>query len=434
MQLTLRPALSAFVIATAAIAELALAVPSAHAASNHHLVQRSQNHRGIVARDVQSSSSPLLQAAKRANPQRIQRRCRVRPTSSSSTSASTAASSSTGSVSSTQILGGSASSTASSTATSTDSSSAPGSSSTVEVQGDTPWRLTNKVQGKNFFDQWDFWSFADPTHGNVNYVDPGTAWNEGLVQVNDAGQAIMRVNTDDYVGNRKSVRLHSKQVVNKNSLVVLDAEHMPTGCGTWPAWWMNGPNWPAGGEIDILEGVHDDTTNHATLHTTAGCTASSDASHPSTGQLTNAQCGFINGDNSGCGYADVSTNTGYGAGFNSAKGGVYVMQWVDSGISVWYFPRGAIPADLVAEKPMPWTWPSPFARWSTNTCNVDQFFRDHITIFNTTFCGDWAGATWQSSGCADKTGYSSCAAFVSEKGSAFHEAYWTVNYVKYFQQ
>ena len=23
------------------------------------------------------------------------------------------------------------------------------------------------------------------------------------------------------------------------------------GCGTWPAFWLVGPNWPNGGEIDV---------------------------------------------------------------------------------------------------------------------------------------------------------------------------------------
>lgn len=26
---------------------------------------------------------------------------------------------------------------------------------------------------------------------------------------------------------------------------------MPFGCGTWPAYWLVGPNWPSGGEIDV---------------------------------------------------------------------------------------------------------------------------------------------------------------------------------------
>lgn len=35
--------------------------------------------------------------------------------------------------------------------------------------------------------------------------------------------------------------------------------------------WMYGPNWPASGEIDIIEGVNLNTHNSITLHTSPGC-------------------------------------------------------------------------------------------------------------------------------------------------------------------
>ncbi len=46
---------------------------------------------------------------------------------------------------------------------------------------------------------------------------------------------------------------------------------MPFGCGTWPALWMLGPDWPNYGEIDIVEGVNIHTTNSLTLHSNSGC-------------------------------------------------------------------------------------------------------------------------------------------------------------------
>jgi beta-glucanase (GH16 family) len=50
-----------------------------------------------------------------------------------------------------------------------------------------------------------------------------------------------------------------------------DIRHMPQGCATWPAaWTVIEDGWPAGGEIDIIEGVNDESPNHSTLHTSPG--------------------------------------------------------------------------------------------------------------------------------------------------------------------
>ena len=53
---------------------------------------------------------------------------------------------------------------------------------------------------------------------------------------------------------RDSIRISSKRAFDE-SVVIIDLEHMPHGCGTWPAFWtlsQEGP-WPTGGEIDIIE-------------------------------------------------------------------------------------------------------------------------------------------------------------------------------------
>lgn len=119
----------------------------------------------------------------------------------------------------------------------------------------------------------------------------------------------------------------------------MDAVHMPQGCATWPfvplaqsdrrfltvrlcsfrAFWSNGPNWPAGGEIDILEGVNDQTNNQATIHTNPGCNLPSGAS----GQSLSIQGAVIGGTNcaaaetgnAGCGVRSNSATT-YGSGWS----------------------------------------------------------------------------------------------------------------------
>jgi hypothetical protein len=56
---------------------------------------------------------------------------------------------------------------------------------------------------------------------------------------------------------RDSVRI-SSQTAYDEAIIVLDVTHMPAGCATWPAFWTNSQAglWPAGGEIDIIEGTH----------------------------------------------------------------------------------------------------------------------------------------------------------------------------------
>lgn len=49
-----------------------------------------------------------------------------------------------------------------------------------------------------------------------------------------------------------SVRVSSKKTYNAGTLFLADIQAMPTGCATWPAYWTVGPNWPNGGEVDII--------------------------------------------------------------------------------------------------------------------------------------------------------------------------------------
>jgi len=305
------------------------------------------------------------------------------------------------------------------------------------------WKLAEVREGASFFDGWDFWSLPDPTHGVVEYLTRENAEANGLIGVNSDGNVLMKVETTEKIpGNRKSVRIHSKNVFN-GGLLILDSVHMPSGCGTWPAFWSNGPNWPAGGEIDIVEGVHDYTNNQATLHTNPGCgLASADPKTLSiTGTLVGGtDCAVGSTSNQGCGVRSNS-NTTFGAGFNSIGGGVYAMQWDTSGIAVFFFPRGSIPADIEAEAPQPSAWGPAMARWPAINCDPFKFFYDNIAIFDTTFCGDWASGVWSASGfpgqeqsCAARTGFATCEDFVRNNGRAFQDAYWEVKSYKRYQK
>eukprot|EP00618_Florenciella_parvula_P033939 CAMPEP_0119522638 /NCGR_PEP_ID=MMETSP1344-20130328/37909_1 /TAXON_ID=236787 /ORGANISM="Florenciella parvula, Strain CCMP2471" /LENGTH=160 /DNA_ID=CAMNT_0007560687 /DNA_START=31 /DNA_END=510 /DNA_ORIENTATION=- len=120
------------------------------------------------------------------------------------------------------------------------------------------YSLNKEFSGETFFDGFNFATYSDPTHGAVDYVDYGTAEGSGLINVTNEGQIYMGADhtTTNAWDGRQSVRLESKTTYSEG-LFVIDLEHMPTGCATWPAFWLVGPSWPSGGEIDIIEGVDD---------------------------------------------------------------------------------------------------------------------------------------------------------------------------------
>jgi hypothetical protein len=195
--------------------------------------------------------------------------------------------------------------------------------------------------------------------------------------------------------------------------------------------WTLGPNWPNGGEIDIIEGVNSQAANDMTLHTNAGCTITNNGQF--TGQMTTPNCD-VNAPgqftNAGCQIASHDTAT-YGAGFNANGGGVYATEWTSSAISMWFFRRGSIPGDLSSGNPNPANWGNPTAKFS-GSCNIDQHFQNHNIIFDLTFCGDWAGNVWGSDPvCKSKA--SSCQAFVQNNPSAFTDSFWQVNSLKVYQ-
>lgn len=86
-----------------------------------------------------------------------------------------------------------------------------------------------------------------------------------------------------------------------------------------------GPNWPHGGEIDIVEGVHDYTNNQATIHTDADCTlgvTDSSSLKISGTVIGGTNCAALTTGNQGCGIRADASNS-FGAGFNAIEGGVY---------------------------------------------------------------------------------------------------------------
>ena len=195
--------------------------------------------------------------------------------------------------------------------------------------------------------------------------------------------------------------------------------------------WTYGPNWPNSGEIDIIEGVNDQSTNSMTLHTSANCAISSiDNPRVFTAQNISSNCDVDATNNQGCSFAATSTLS-YGAGFNSNGGGVYAMEWTSAAIKVWFWPRGTAPPDILGSSPTPSNWATPQSHFAGG-CNIDQHFMNNWLVFDNTFCGSWAGNSWGGN-CAATNG-NSCQDFVQTAPSAFQNAYWLINSLKIYQE
>ncbi|WPG99059.1 glycoside hydrolase family 16 protein [Acrodontium crateriforme] len=290
------------------------------------------------------------------------------------------------------------------------------------------YRHVETYDSSNFFKQFQFITGPDPTHGYVDYVTHSEALRSGIANTNNRKVHIgVDHTTYNPSGGRKSIRLSSLRTYT-HGLFIADIEHMPSSaCGSWPAFWTFGSGWPNQGEIDIIEGVNAALSNTITLHTSPGCVINVDGSQDGTSS-TGTNCNAGNG-NSGCG---VTTRAPYGDTFNSQGGGVYAMQWESSGVYVWFFPRDRIPADISHGAPRTQNWGLPIVAFNGGpACNVDEHFANHNIIFDTTFCGDWAGSVWSQGSCAHRA--DTCQEYVANNPGAFVDSYWSINSLKVYQ-
>lgn len=288
------------------------------------------------------------------------------------------------------------------------------------------YTIEDHYQGEDFLN-WTFFSDSDPTAGLVTYLDANAAIGSGLATVDCNNVTTLAVDTNQTVstgGSRNSVRISSEKTYS-SGLFIADFAQMPTGCGTWPAYWTVSATatWPQGGEIDIIEGVNRNTQNQITLHSGDGCTLNSTAN--TTSHLLGTTCTSSNNDNAGCAYQQDDT-TSFGAGFNKIGGGVFAHLWNTDGITVWYFQRSAIPSDITNKNPDPTTWGTPAAIFPSTGCDMASHFYDHSIVIDTTICGDWAGPAYTSSGCPG-----TCQDAVAN-ATNFADAQWKINYISVY--
>ena len=249
------------------------------------------------------------------------------------------------------------------------------------------YNLLKSYTASNFFDGFTFFTDADPTHGYVQYLTQFQAYLLGYIKT-DNNQIYLGVDstTVNPPGGRLSVRVQSVATYT-HGLFIADIQHMPGSiCGVWPGYWMFGPNFPASGEIDIIENVNYAFTTQHTVHTNPGCNINIAGSQSGT-TLLNPNCN-ANGGNDGCSVTTSNTNN-YGNYFNINGGGVYATLWDSNAVKIWFFQRGSIPSDITNGNPNTANWGTPVVSFNGgSSCNLDSYIFNQQIVFNTDFCGD----------------------------------------------
>nr|XP_019010746.1 uncharacterized protein I206_04048 [Kwoniella pini CBS 10737]OCF49527.1 hypothetical protein I206_04048 [Kwoniella pini CBS 10737] len=347
--------------------------------------------------------------------------------------AASASASSTTSESISASASASASSGASSASVAVLATSSSTSVAASETSSTVTLKLAKKYIGQDFMNDFDYFTADDPTNGYVNYISKSAAQKQSLIDVQANNVFYMAADSTNVPTGRgrDSIRISSKDKY-ADGVYILDLNHMPVGCGTWPAFWtVTKSGWPKGGEIDILEATNPNPQiyNVAALHTADTCTLNGQTYMD--GQIGEWECSAYLTGNTGCGVKMTgATNGSYGGPVNGVGGGWYAM-WRDvensAGIYIWFWPRNSadVPEDVKVTTTNVANWGIPKANMTVPACKSD--FNNHNIIFDLTFCGDYAGATYASSGCPG-----TCATFVQNYPAAFSEAYWSINSVRVY--
>lgn len=298
----------------------------------------------------------------------------------------------------------------------------------------TTYNIINSHAGSTFFDGFSYFGgYDNTTNGDVFWVT-----NSSLSYVDANGRAIIKVDnttTVPYNEKRNSVKLKSNDWYKPGTVMVMDATHLPYGCSVWPAWWTQGPNWYQGGEIDIIETINLQVENQYALHTIPGCTPTVNTTLGTPlGTYGTKTCDQTQNFGSGCIVMDQNPASA-GAAFAAAGGGVYIMAFEETGITIWFYSRPSVPAALTAGAQTIDTASlgTPTASYSSSTCNIAEFFGSQQMILDITLCGDWAGQTpLLLETCGQMAAGQTCYTTYVLNSTNYNEAYFEINYINVF--
>jgi len=338
------------------------------------------------------------------------------------------------------------------------------------------YKLDWAAEGSTFFDGWMF-ETEDATHGAVDYLDRVSAVENGVAQAFPS-HAILRTgkpSKDNPLG-RDSIRLESEKGWD-NFLLIMKFSKVPYGCGLWPAFWLFGKDkpWPAAGELDIMEWVHE-IPQQTSLHTAHSNRCKLDADlmskYPDMPDLNkndyDCETDYLAGKR-GC--APNRLPVIQGDYFND-RPGVIAVEKTPEGAKVFHIPEEELPADVDSANPQPDGWDKwvvsyyPFAESEARvpgSCpQPTKVMTEQHIILNIELCGDWGSPTWGvSEMCFNKVGPSHpsecaifdprthpggmendcCTQWIMDKDGKFgteeylrNNAFFNISFVRVFQQ
>jgi hypothetical protein len=114
------------------------------------------------------------------------------------------------------------------------------------------------------------------------------------------------------------------------------------------------------------------------------------------------------------------------------------MEWTSEVIQIWNFGPNNIPSNLKNGNPDTSTWGTPQFTTAQGSCDIDAHFQDQQVVFNTDFCGSYAGLDyfWQQTSCykSNPTKYATCVDYVAANPAMYENAFWTINSLKVYQK
>lgn len=319
----------------------------------------------------------------------------------------------------------------------------------------------------------------DPTQGDIVY--DRVKWvNNEMVKLTDLEGFYGYIKYRSDSASFDSFRFTSKPFYNLNDevkkVLFVFKGRLPSAKGVWPAWWLNGSrekewtysekdfvltdndldrysgvgqfyntpsavnctDWPAAGEVDIIETINGDNIIHNTIHT---CPQMCNSEWNNDGIIINCANATKTDPNSGCSGKSYEVDS---------PEGTFACLWMNDEIRFYYWKPGL---DVRSEGGPLSNSPQPEMWAESNMVNYVKLFDSHENcddeihkdwqcescsgfnkcsfvnlkmIFNITLCGIWAGRNFDDT----ENAVDNCQKYIVSEGlSAIDNQYIKIEYV-----